>query len=189
MSKIRAIVHCSASRFGTASWLDKLHREERGWNRIGYHAVIKNGFEDASYLSVKQKDGTEKPMRVKIYNGSIETGRVLDSNRKIEWDEVGAHAYGNNRDTVAVCLIGGTDSSGEFSPFTKQQVIALVKLLKLWKFQFGIRTEDVLGHCELEGVKKTCPEIPMDTIRSLIRNKDESIRLFRSLNPFVQEVL
>ncbi len=185
---IKAIVHCSASRFGTARWIDKLHREERGWSGIGYHAVILNGFPDASYLDVTKRDGSRGPLLVKLYNGTIELGRPLDANAKIEWDEVGAHAYGQNKDTVAVCLIGGTDSAGNRSRFTKQQIISLVKLLKLWQFQFGIRIDDILGHCELPGVTKPCPEIPMDNVRALVHNKSESINLFKRLRPVMMEV-
>jgi len=178
------VVHCSASRFGTASMIDKWHRE-RGWSRIGYHAVIKNGYEDSTYL----RDGNNRRMRVKLHNGSIETGRILDANGNLDHDEVGAHALGHNHDSVGVCMIGGTDSSGHFEAFTRQQVIALVKLLRLWQFQFNVQVEDILGHCELPGVDKACPEISMDTVRALVRNKVDTASLFRAFGAQLKEDL
>lgn len=175
MSKI--IVHCSASEFGTALMIDQWHKE-RGWKGIGYHAVIMNGYPDKSYLA-PQRGGRD--FRVKLYNGVAVPGRALDSDEFIEPVEVGAHAYGFNRDTVAVCLIGN-------SVFTKQQLIGLVKQIKLWQFQYNIKTDDVLGHCELPGVAKTCPNLDMETIRKMVHNKTESIRLFKDLGSSMKEV-
>lgn len=174
------VVHNSASRFGTASIIDRWHRE-RGWKMIGYHAVIMNGFPDATYA--------KRPMRVKLYNGVIEIGRVLDVNGILDADEIGAHALGHNAHSLGVCLIGGTDSSGHFEPFTRQQVIGLVKLCRLWQFQFDIPTEKIVGHNELPGVTKACPEISMDTIRALVRNKVESQSLFREFGSQLKEDL
>ena len=44
MRKIeKLIIHCSASTYKDqdAAWIDKIHREERGFSSIGYHYFIK----------------------------------------------------------------------------------------------------------------------------------------------------
>lgn len=44
MRKIKLIViHCSDSNYErqTAAWIDKIHREERGFDSIGYHFFIR----------------------------------------------------------------------------------------------------------------------------------------------------
>lgn len=172
----KIIVHSSASPWGNALVIDQWHRE-RGWRGIGYHAVILNGFPHTSYWCTDR--------RIKIYNGVIEPGRALDADNDIDSWEQGAHAYGYNENTVSVCLIGGEYTSvGEtkFEDFTKNQIISLVKLVKLWQFQFRISTENVLGHSELPGVTKSCPCLQMEKIRLLVDNKTESIRLFKTLD-------
>jgi hypothetical protein len=34
------IIHCSDSDFGNAIWIDRIHREDKGFDNIGYHYVI-----------------------------------------------------------------------------------------------------------------------------------------------------
>jgi len=174
----RIIVHCSASKFGTAIMIDQWHRSPpRKWRSIGYHAVIENGFPHASFLTAAPGG---KPKRIKLQNGAISFGRALDADADIDAHETGAHAYGFNRDTLAICLIGE-------DVFTKQQVIALVKVIRLFDtwFKIGITAQNVeqfvLGHCELSGVNKMCPNINMSIVRELVSNKVETFELFKSL--------
>ena len=165
---IKIILHCSASDFGTALTIDKWHKE-RGWSGIGYHAVIMNGIPHASYLTAG-RDGTS--FRVKVLNGQIEMGRAFDADDDIDAHEQGAHAFGFNKDTMALCLIGNEN-------FTRQQIISAVKVVKWWGYQFGVKSHNVIGHGELPGVTKTCPNIDMDIFRSLIDNKTEGLKLFK----------
>ena len=123
------IIHCSDSSFGSASIINKWHKE-RGWRGIGYHFVILNGVISPNTVSV-------------FMNGAIEKGRPLTM--------TGAHAKGYNRDYIGICLIG--DGS---KPFTKAQMNALIKLLKELVAQFSIKPENILGHNEVNP-NKTCP--------------------------------
>lgn len=174
-AQMRIVWHCSASEFGTALLIDKWHRE-RGWAGVGYHAVIGNGFPDKTYIKFKHDGSVDfrGSKRVKIYNGAISPARALDADDDVQGAEVGAHAYGFNRDTVALCLIGD-----EF--FTRQQIVAGVKLSRYWMNQFGVEVENIVGHGELPGVTKTCPNLDMDKIRALISNKVESMELMGSI--------
>ncbi len=169
----KAIVHCSDSPFGGAVLIDKWHREERRWSAIGYHEVIENGYPTSDHAKTKS--------RIYLKDGMLATGRPYDSDEFIEPHEVGAHAFGNNRGTLAVCLIG--DLKGGFR---KSQIITLVKLLRFWQSHFGIAIPDMLGHCELPGVDKTCPEIDMDFVRRLVQNKYEAMALLTKM-PLVYE--
>lgn len=175
---IRIIVHCSASDFGTAIMIDQWHRSPpRNWSSIGYHAVIENGFPHASFLTAGPNG---KPKRIRLHNGMISFGRPLDADEDIDAHEQGAHAYGFNRDTLAICLIGN-------KVFTKQQIISLVKEIRLYDtwFKMGISAENVgelvIGHYELPNVDKTCPNLNMNIVRELVTRKVETFDLFRSL--------
>lgn len=166
---IKIIIHCSASEFGHALMIDKWHRE-KGWNSIGYHYVICNGYPTKSHID----DGFgERRM-----DGGIEYGRTLDADDDIDAWEVGAHAYGYNKNTVAICLIGDTK-------FTLRQLISTVEVIKLIQFKYHVKTSNVLGHCELPGVSKTCPNLDMDRLRKLVLNKSEGMRLMRSFDNVV----
>lgn len=170
MSKIkRIVVHCSDSEFGTGVMIDQWHRA-RGWSGIGYHAVIENGF--------PTNDHYRRGLRLRLFNGMLSHGRAYDADEELTGAEIGAHAYGHNKDTLAVCLIGKKN-------FTKQQVVALVKVVRLWGFLFKLYITDlnigeiVVGHGELPGVTKTCPNIDMSTIRTLVLNKLEAYKEMR----------
>lgn len=76
-------------------------------------------------------------------NGYMEAGRPLD--------KPGAHAKGFNHE-MGVCLIGGLGEDGEPEDnFTTEQFETLRALVSL-------RPElEVVGHCDLPGVTKSCP--------------------------------
>lgn len=147
MRPTRIILHCSASAFGDASLIRTWHVDERGWADIGYHFVILNGFRRAGGLLRGDYDfGAD---------GLVEPGRPLDSDNDIEGPEVGAHAYGHNRDTVGVCLIGERHFSGA-------QLLALDALVVRLRRRYGALA--LAGHCELDA-GKTCPNLDMDWLR------------------------
>lgn len=148
----RLSIHCSASGFGTALLIDKWHKE-RGFRMIGYHYAILNGYPTSKQLKTKQ--------RWFFLDGSVECGRDLDTDPELEKDEVGAHAYGFNRETVGICMIG---KKGRFTP---RQFFALRKLVNELRHRFNLPTSAVAGHYELDS-KKTCPDINMEHLRQYL---------------------
>ncbi|NJK30928.1 MAG: N-acetylmuramoyl-L-alanine amidase [Deltaproteobacteria bacterium] len=134
----RIIVHCSDSPYGDARLIDKWHRE-RGFSKIGYHAVILNGVRRARYN--------------RQFDGRIELGRDID--------EVGAHVAGHNSNSLGVCLIGKPGH------FTRAQIFTLLSYLKTYLAVYGLTPKDVYGHYEFDS-NKTCPGFDMDKLRTLL---------------------
>ncbi|MCK5639702.1 MAG: N-acetylmuramoyl-L-alanine amidase [Gammaproteobacteria bacterium] len=90
-----------------------------------------NGWSDIGYHSVIRRDGT------------IEKGRDIDIS--------GAHAKGHNKHSIGICLVGGM---GGFN-FTREQMKSLDYIISaMEKINPDI---EILGHCDLPGVTKTCP--------------------------------
>jgi hypothetical protein len=131
---VNVIVHCSDSSFGNAALITKWHVTERKWVTIGYHYVILNGWLSSSkYHS--------------YFDGHLETGRPLDDDKDIEWDEMGAHAAGWNM-SVGICLIGLSGA------FTDAQLRALSDLIKMLRYQF--KEIKVIQHSDVEPKKPHC---------------------------------
>ena len=164
MSQIkRLVVHCSDSGFGNAFLVDEWHKE-RGFRMIGYHYVILNGFPSSIQLRNKQ--------RWNFLDGSIECGRNLDADPYLEKEEVGAHAYGFNRESVGICLIG---KDGNFTP---RQFYALRVLLNELRQCFNLPTSAVVGHYEINP-DKTCPDINMEHLRQYLVSPNSIAPLYR----------
>ncbi len=142
------ILHCSGSEFGNAQLIDVWHRE-KGFKSIGYHFVVLN-----PYLTAEDyRLGRPKFQ----YDGVVQDGRPLE--------QVGAHCEGHNDNSVGICLIGKRI-------FTSAQFVALVNLLaKLHRRFPSLR---LLGHYEAQSPtssKKSCPNLDMDFIRTLVNFK------------------
>lgn len=152
MKPSHIIVHCSASDWGTVLDVDRWHRE-RGWAGCGYHAVVLNGYVTAEDAKQLRRDW--------ILDGQIQAGRSLDMDAELEPQEVGAHAKGWNSKSLAVCLIGS-------GTYTWSQRDALIRLVRSWRQRYGIPAEHVLGHCEIPGVNKACPDLDMDAVRKAV---------------------
>lgn len=87
-------------------------------------------------------------------DGMIEPGR--------RWDEIGAHAYGFNNKSVAVCLVGGVNDRGKpENNFTDKQWIALEAWVKMATLTYPNAV--VVGHRDLPNVKKDCPSFDVKT--------------------------
>jgi len=142
----RIVIHCSDSEFGCASTIRQWHIQ-RGWKDIGYHFTILNGKPSPS-LYMDELDG------------SIEVGRVIGGDKFLTGDEVGAHTFGFNKDSLAVCLIGKKD-------FTWSQEYSLLYLVRALITKYEIKKEDVFGHYELDP-KKTCPNMDMEVFRGAL---------------------
>lgn len=125
------IIHCSDTYESMdigATEIRKWHTEERGWSDIGYHFVITR-------------------------SGVIENGRDIDHDGDI-FEEVGAHTYGYNKNSIGICLVGGKGQAGSAeNNFTKEQFRALRNLILLIKTDYPNAT--VHGHREF--AEKACP--------------------------------
>lgn len=147
------IIHHSASNWGTARVIDHWHKQ-RGWNGIGYHFVILNGYlASTDYNSKRQFHSLI---------GSIETGRPLNLNPWVEVSEIGAHALGFNKDSIGICLI---HKDGLHHSHVHMSLIKLVDELRR---AFNIKIENIKGHYEVNSNKPDCPSIDMNLLRKVI---------------------
>lgn len=82
-------------------------------------------------------------------DGKIETGLSVTT--------PGNHAPGFNLHSLGICMIGGRKGKTNRTEnnFTKSQFISLRKILSELRDQ-GFESE-VVGHCDLAGVKHSCP--------------------------------
>lgn len=145
------VVHHSYSNWGSASVIDEWHRE-RGFDRIGYHFVIGNGYPTYDHWKNKK--------RVDMFDGMVEIGRSLDSDSVLESGERGAGVRGWNSQTLHICLIG-------ISKFSIKQFGALTDTVDLLREQFSIGIADVKGHYEFDD-NKACPDFGMQRYRDIL---------------------
>jgi len=164
MSKAKYLIwHISDSEFGEVSLIRSWHKE-KGWNDIGYHGIILNGFVTAKDFRLNR--------RIDFLNGSFQIGRVFDADAFIENQEIGAHAYGFNSESIGLCLIG---KDGNFTPY---QIETALKVSLEFMRMFEISLDNVIGHYELGRFKpefatdKKCPEIDMSHIRDILKLED-----------------
>lgn len=136
---VKVILHCSDSSFGNAALIGKWHLE-RGWNGIGYHYVILNGWIAAGVYHSR-------------FNGHIETGRPLDHDPVVEGKEMGAHVKGHNTNSVGICLIG---KSGQF---TNEQLNAALSCVYQLEDQFT--DIEIFQHSHFDAQKPDCAGLNM----------------------------
>ena len=86
-------------------------------------------------------------------SGMIEDGRPTD--------RMGAHTKGYNSDTLGICVVGN-------GRINREQLLALSELYKEFTFDYGITWQEWYGHYEFTD-KKTCPNMPMELVRSYFR--------------------
>lgn len=132
------ILHCSDSLYGDAKLLDQWHKQ-RGFERIGYHYVVLNGYRSWESYRAQQRDSEV---------GAIEKGRN-------EW-EVGAHCAGYNQHSIGICLIGRGEY--EIQQLMAARLLIVEDLLKRYP------NAKLFGHSELNPLKK-CPMMNMDKLR------------------------
>lgn len=138
----RIILHCSDSPYGNVALIDEWHRK-RGFDRIGYHFVILNGYPTEQAYRLKQPQFW--------LDGTAQIGRPVEA--------VGAHAKGYNRTSVGICLIGKR-------LFTMHQFETVSRLIRRLRSEYP---DSVLnGHYELASDSRTCPNIDMDWLRELV---------------------
>ena len=141
--KNKIIIHCSATKPSMDIGVKEIrdwHVNDNGWSDIGYNAVIR-------------RDGTFEP------------GRCVDGDWTIS---NGAHAKGFNTDSIGICLIGGMAEDGSNSAnFTADQYFTLYDTVETLARTYGIK--EILGHCDLPGVTKTCPNFD---VKSFFENPE-----------------
>ena len=142
------IIHHSATGEGNASIIDKWHREENGWNGIGYDFVIGNG--------TNSDDGEVEPTF--RWRGQL----------------TGAHTGGTpgnwaNEEGIGICLIG--DFSRTMP--TARQMNSLIKLVRFLQQRYGIPKSRIYGHGSTPGGHITdCPgsRFPMRWLKTNLAN-------------------
>ncbi len=142
------IIHHSATRNGNAAIFDKWHREENGWEGIGYDFVIGNGTDSG--------------------DGEIEV--------TFRWRNQipGAHTGGTpgnwaNIDGIGICLVGDLNRS---SP-SNRQIQALARLVQFLQNRYDIPKSRIFGHGTTPGGHQTdCPgrRFPMSSFKSMLSN-------------------
>ena len=95
--------------------------------------VNHNGWRNIGYSFVIEADG------------SIHQGRPIE--------EAGAHVYGDNQESVGICVAGNFDREEP----TVDQIASLITLLAELCAEYNIHASNILGHRDHKGVKKTCP--------------------------------
>ena len=84
------------------------------------------------------------------YNYLIEKdGRIFEGRGM----KVGAHAKGNNKDSIGIALVGNFDVGYP----DDIQVKPLIELCLDFMYKYDIEVSNVIGHRELNGVTKSCP--------------------------------
>lgn len=150
------IVHTSVSKWGGVKDIDEWHKE-RGFEGIGYHFVITNGY--LKYSNLKEKK------YVSDDDGVLWVGRPLKYR--------GAHCPDYNWRSIGVCLIG------DLGNYTPLQWTMLKSFCLDWMDRLNIPVENVLGHCETPNGKsqgKTCPDITMFDFRLELAEIQSGIR-------------
>lgn len=101
---------------------------------------LHEGYTDIGYHYVIDLDGT------------IEAGRPLD--------EVGAHCYGHNKDSVGICYVGGINKAGHNAdtrtPAQKRALARLIWRLTTQALNAGFGLPAVHGHHDYCS-RKDCP--------------------------------
>ena len=95
------------------------------------------GWRDIGYHFVIRRDG------------AVELGRDVKA--------IGAHAYGLNKYSIGICMVGGRGTDGKPEDnFSDKQYLSLAILIRGLISQYsGIRS--VIGHGDVRGCDKTCP--------------------------------
>jgi hypothetical protein len=138
------VIHHSATDAGNAAIIDKWHREENGWNGIGYDFVIGNGTDSP--------DGAVEPTY--RWRGQL----------------TGAHTGGTpgnwaNEEGIGICLVGDFSRTAP----SARQMDSLVRLVRFLQQRYGITRSRIYGHGSVPGGHATdCPgrRFPMNWLKS-----------------------
>ena len=119
------VIHCSATPATMDIGVDKI----REWH------VKDNGWDDVGYHHVITRDGTLEPARPEEMQGS--------------------HARAVNGTSLGICLVGGSNSNGDWeNNFLDPQFVTLKALLLNLIEKYEIKK--IIGHYQVDD-KKECP--------------------------------
>jgi len=122
------VIHHSASATGSAAIFDREHREQRGWDGVGYHFVIGNGSASG--------DGQVEP--------------TYRWRQQLQGAHAGVPEY--NLHGIGICLVGDFERGGPPSPRQMASLRALVRFLQV---KTGVPTCEVIGHSNVKPTE--CP--------------------------------
>lgn len=84
-------------------------------------------------------------------------------------DEIGIHARHYNAHSIGICYEGGLNEKGDPEDTrTPEQRAALIALLRSLKIDYP--NAEIVGHCELPGVRKACPSFSCQEYRDYFKN-------------------
>lgn len=132
MRKIKKIIlHCTDSPDTRDIGFEEINQwhKERGW-------LSKSGV-SCGYHYIIRRDG------------SIEKGRPDE--------DVGSHAYGENKTSIGVVWVGKSSPS-------MRQILVIPRLMRYLIDKYNLDSSDVYGHYEFND-QKTCPNMNMNSIR------------------------
>ena len=118
------VLHHSATPTGSAAEFDRLHRA-RGWDELGYHFVIDNGYGGP--------------------NGLVEIGSRWYKQKHGAHCKVAHHPEYNDYG-VGICLVGNFDNTRP----TAAQVASCARLVRYVKDRYAIPTRHIYGHKQLK---------------------------------------
>jgi len=131
----KVILHCAAT--------PDFKEHDKRFDIVGVDEIrewhLDRGFQDVGYHYVIRRSGV------------VEVGRKITI--------IGAHCYGQNRDSIGVCWVG------TFYP-TRTQIQELINLYRLFKANYDIHHYDWYGHYEFN-TKKRCPGFSIELLRKI----------------------
>lgn len=130
------LIHNTASHWGNVPEVRRWHTlpppKGNGWSDIGYHFLILNQY--PTYYSWNKKVPSPS------HNGLVQTGRPANMQ--------GAHEQKYNHRSIGVCLVGNGPE------YTEAQMRALKNTVKLLMATYNVPRENVLGHHEVDEMKR-----------------------------------
>ncbi len=143
------VVHESASTFGDVDLIRKWHLQ-RGWDDIGYHAVILNGKLTAHSAYNPRLDGKIEPGHSELSPGHH------------------CHADNMNAYALGVCLVG---EPGKRGYPTRHQIDALVHYCAVECRRYAIPVPMITQHSDHEPLKPLCASLDMNDVRRRIERE------------------
>ena len=153
MRKIDKIfIHHSASDFGDAELIESWHKEQ-GWQGIGYHFIILNG-----YLT---SNNFKKRIQQLDFIGTIQKGRDITT--------AGSHVKNHNANSIGICLIH------DKLQYEERQLEVYRDLTAGLAKMFNVDPKNILGHYEVDKGKPLCPSLDMNEERKIIEKRISAI--------------
>jgi len=139
------VIHHSGTENGNSEIFDRSHREQNGWDGVGYDFVIGNG-----------SDSRDGEVEVTFRWRRQQTGAHCKTPRN--WA---------NEDAVGICLVGNFNRTRP----TPAQMRALTKLVSYLQERYRISDNRIYGHNTTPGARATdCPgrNFPLSSFKSVL---------------------